>query len=366
MHRPLKAHSPRDVRALIQRDALPKPVQPTTSAPPVARPLTLSQRTQPPTPRDATPRSKQVSGGADSEPPVAALHAAMSQMSMRDIVRNVIDYLISHQAFGSPLTVLADEYHRQVSEHLNSGSALHTAQSSTADGQSGGAPLGVSAVGKAITRDELQEQYLQLHMSYIRQSTELVARDERIARLCDKVTELSRTVHLLKKTIVAATSREQETPQGTVLQHTKARRDTPQTQAHADGGDAASDDESSIDFVVVAGSPFTAIDRLQALNSSLATRVEILEHNASMGWVYCDPRLVERFAEIDEEHNSLVALNAQVAAAYLELHANQDAASQRALKAEGEVVVLNKQKSQLEVEVRALRVAVMRSNVENI
>ena len=301
----------------------------------------------------------------------------MNQLPLREVVRQVVGHLIEHQAFGSPLTILEEEYTRQINDSINNQSALganasrKAAAGDAGDGASKKKRAGVSAAdaqqpAHGLTRDELQEQYLLLHAAHTKQSMEIVTRDERIARLMDKVTDLSRTVYGLKRTVVAATSNAD--PQAAGGLGNAAAKKKQQKPPVVSDDDRASDD-SDIDAAADEDGvvpPQLVIERLQNLNQRLSQRLETLEQNMGIGWTLVEPDLDRYILQLQTELDRLAGVNAQLAAAYLDLNDRQSDATARAEAAESELQLMSRRRDQAEKELLAMRVAVERTRVENM
>jgi hypothetical protein len=347
MHRALNNATPGKIASVLrERSPAARPGQPPTLTHTPAR-SAASVANEARTPRAPAPPGRS---------PQEDFRWAVTRLPLREVVKLVIEQLIHRQSFGSPLTVLEEEYRRQMTDAENVKSALYTAASGSNDApnnREAGASPTFSAHG--LTRDELQERYLLLHSAYTKQAMELVAREERIARLCDKVTELSQTVHQLKKTVIAAT---------TVQEVSHSHRPTsPASESHSVNAVAEHDHGNAGD---VSGSPYAVIDRLQNLNVQLSQRIETLEHNVGAGWIMCDPQLSQRMKDLQDEVDRLTILNSDVATAYLTLYGNQHESTTRAESAEAELALMTRRRDQAEKEVLALRVALERSRVDSL
>ena len=306
---------------------------------------------------------------APATTPTESLRTAMAALPLRTVVQEVVQFMMANQAFGSPLSVLEAEYQRQLTETMNLTSALYTRKHNAGDSHAadGSSPSRVDASttgpgARGLTRDDLQDQYLVLHTLYTKQTMEMVARDERIARLCEKVTELTQHNHQLKKTIIRNTS-SVDAVQTPVAAHASAR--APVERRPSEQHDP--DNTTAKLYVPPAGAtPAEVIEGLQQLNLVLSQRIDVLEHNSSIGWVFVEPELERKRIELEQEIDRLAGLNAELATAYLLINENQSAASKRADAAEAELAIVARRRDQVEREIVALRIALERSKAENM
>lgn len=310
--------SPRHAGSASLRRATP------TGAPSPSSSLNGSSSVRRPT-TGASPRPP-TKGGAVSD--VAHMRAAMAACPLRTVVREVIHHLAVNKAFGSPLTVLQEEYAEFMRNETEGESALRTSAHATQHETS----------ASALTRSELQTQFLSLHTSYTKLAAESLAKDERINRLKSKVMDLSADVNQLRRAAINAGSA---------------------ANATASSGELSADASERV-------SSHDVITSLEKLNLELSERNEMLEHNMGIGMVYCASDVEHTILQQQADIDKLLTNNATLAEAYLRVYETQASCEARAVKAESELGFATKRKDQLEKEVLALRVALERSKVHSM
>jgi hypothetical protein len=309
------------------------------SLPSPARPLTTPGHSM--SARRSRAASETPSAPADAiTSPVIELRNALRGVPLSVVVTEVVQHLILNQSFGSPFAVLEAEYTKQMSESFNLKSALYT---TTTEGEGSShqkeAPkhhASAPPLSHALSRDDFQQQYLALHSAYTKQSMDIVAREERIARLCGKVTELTTQVHLLKQTIVATSDKG--------------------AAAKVAVAEVTEESATTIDL-----SPAATIQHLQELNLILSQRIDTLEHNISLGWVFCEPEFLQEMNRRQAEIDRLTTLCEDLATAYLHVSSRQEESKSRTELLESDLATSNRRRDQLEKDVLALRIALERS-----
>ena len=255
-----------------------------------------------------------------SPPKGHPLRAALAEADVRDVVREVVALLMAKRSFGSPLTLLQQEYAKQLQDKVNADSAFYTRTTGTMEVEG----LSFAEKKPTVTVGDLQEEHVRLHAEYVSVARKSIAKDEVITRLREKVTELQKLVHSLQHAAISSVN---------VV--------GPATTVRSD--------------VVI---------QLEKLNEQLLQRCETLEHNMSLGLIFVEPELSRAIFDLQKENEALASTNAELSAAYLDAIGKLHETSDRAAVAEDTVATLTKECDFLRRELDRLRVLEARSKVD--
>jgi hypothetical protein len=253
----------------------------------------------------------------------AGLRAALDAAPLPDIVREVITCLVARRSFGAPITLLQDEYSRQMQGAALQHVAL-PARASKPDDELRGPAIFVDS--------DLQEQHLQLHAEHTKLAMASIAKDERLVLQSEMLTELHRTVRALEKATAAV--------------------DRPNLE------EASSSDTAASAVASAAG--------YEQLNRDLSQRCEMLEHNMSMGLVFCERDLQNAVLGLQAELGALSVANAELAHAYLDVSHSNEEAQARAGAAEASLGAAVKRAEKLEKDNNALRAVYDRNKLDGM
>lgn len=250
-----------------------------------------------------------------SQPPpaVGASHSRLvselREYDTNDIVSAAITVLLQREMTQSPLVLLEKEYGRQVSQPGLDGPMPVLERPSTSGGgisHRGGAHHSLSMLPSAPPKTEAV-----LHAHLLQASHAALDRTEVIQRQQQEMAALRDEVRYLKSVLV-----QESTGGGGGV-------------AVGGGVGGVIDGSSSSRDLRTVDDATTSKQVLVALNSKLQDYVETLEHNMSMGLVYCEESVMQDYLELRRENERLATMSARLASSTVDLMNTNDALTAR-------------------------------------